>query len=297
MEPTILCHRYYCALQNSKVLLLMERVGTLLQKLQKQLEQQAGAADMLLTVQQLQAELHHVQASTSGGASPAASKVMVDVPSVHQPVPLPADPVPVSIVFEVPPEPEPVAEAQPMAEPTPMPVLAEEKIVEVLQVDEAALEAELEEIKRNAAAKNSLSVHYRPVVEEEQPEELPPTLAAHQPPPAKELNDTIAQIAANAPSLNDQLKQTRMELGEQLAEPPIRDLRKAIGINDRYLFINELFRGDETMYERSIKTINAFTILPEAEYWIQRELKVKLGWIDSNETVKQFNQLIKRRFS
>jgi hypothetical protein len=51
------------------------------------------------------------------------------------------------------------------------------------------------------------------------------------------------------------------------------------------------------MYERSIKTINGFSILPEAEYWIQRELKVKLGWSDGNETVQQFTQLVKRRFT
>ncbi|HMC99953.1 MAG TPA: hypothetical protein VKH37_07365, partial [Ferruginibacter sp.] len=78
---------------------------------------------------------------------------------------------------------------------------------------------------------------------------------------------------------------------------PIRDLKKAIGVNDRFLFINELFRGDESMYERSIKTINSFSILPEAEYWIQRELKVKNGWDDNDAIVKQFYQLVKRRFS
>ena len=64
-----------------------------------------------------------------------------------------------------------------------------------------------------------------------------------------------------------------------------------------FLFISELFRGDEAMYERSIKTINSFTIWPEAEYWIKRELKTKLGWTDSNHTVQQFDQLIRRRFS
>ena len=87
-----------------------------------------------------------------------------------------------------------------------------------------------------------------------------------------------------------------MELSDSLQELPIKDLRKAIGINDRFLFINELFRGDETMYERSIKTINGFSIYPEAEYWIKRELKLKLGWNEKNEIVKQFDHLVKRRF-
>ena len=55
--------------------------------------------------------------------------------------------------------------------------------------------------------------------------------------------------------------------------------------------------GDEAMYERSIKTINSFHILAEAEYWIERELKVKLGWDDGKTTTQHFYQLVKRRFS
>ena len=97
-------------------------------------------------------------------------------------------------------------------------------------------------------------------------------------------------------SLNDRLRQGKMELAETLKEAPIRDLRKAIGINDRFLFINDLFRGDEPMYERSIKTINSFNIFAEAEYWISRELKVKLGWDVEDPIVVQFDQLIRRRF-
>jgi len=104
-------------------------------------------------------------------------------------------------------------------------------------------------------------------------------------------------LANEVESLNEKLKEERVEVATALQEMPIRDLKKAIGVNDRYLFVNDLFRGDEIMYERSIKTINGFNIYPEAQYWIQRELKVKLSWPDNSETVKLFDQLIKRRFS
>jgi hypothetical protein len=86
-------------------------------------------------------------------------------------------------------------------------------------------------------------------------------------------------------------------LAHVLKDAPIKDLRKGIGVNDKFLFINELFRGDEAMYERSIKTINSFHILPEAEYWINRELKVKLGWNDNKDTVQYFYQVVRRRFA
>ena len=120
-----------------------------------------------------------------------------------------------------------------------------------------------------------------------------PTLS-HQP-NSREINDLIGNSST---SINDKLKSgNSAELGSLLKSSPVKELRKAIGVNDRFVFINELFRGDEPMYERSIKTINNFRILPEAEYWMERELKIKLGWDDSREIVQHFYQLVRRRFS
>jgi hypothetical protein len=112
--------------------------------------------------------------------------------------------------------------------------------------------------------------------------------------PLPEFNTLFAR---QTESLNDKLKEEKTEVATALQTAPIRDLKKAIGVNDRFLFVNELFRGDENMYERSLKTINSFSIYPEAEYWIQRELKVKLSWPDNSETVRLFDQLVRRRFS
>lgn len=145
---------------------------------------------------------------------------------------------------------------------------------ETLLVDEGALSV----VQKNG----QLDMVFDPMTEI-------PTLS-HQP---RDLNTA----ASNAESINDKLKQGKTELVEVLKETPIKDLRKAVGINDRFLFISELFRGDESTYERSIKTINSFNIYAEAEYWINRELKVKLGWHNDNPTVQHFDQLIKRRFS
>ena len=248
----------------------MERVETLLKKLQEQFVQKAPAAQLLLTVQMLQAELLHLQADNA----------------IDYPVPFVAVTV------------SPNNLGIPAAEPEQPHAIAppEEKIIEVLQVDEAEIEAELEEIKRNAESMNKISVQNKPsfFFEADTDEDIP-TLS-HQKPiqEKKEINESIVH---NTRSINEKLKQSKIDLGETLTEVPIRDLRKAIGVNDRFLFINGLFRGDEAVYERSIKTINSFSILPEAEYWIQRELKVKNGWKDSDELVMQFYQLVKRRFS
>ncbi|MFN8247804.1 MAG: hypothetical protein U0T68_02520 [Ferruginibacter sp.] len=244
----------------------MERVETLSKKLQEQLIQNASIDQLLLTVQMLQSELQHLKSSEP--AVPAAIAAAIDIP----------------VQFEE--KPAPVKEQETIAAP-------EEKTVMVLQVDEAELEAELEEIKRNAKTREQISVQNKPQLLFDPIEDIP-TLTHQAPPqPKKELHEAL--IGSEA-SLNDKLKQAKMELSDALQEVPVKDLKKAIGINDRFLYIKELFRGDETMYERSIKTINGFSIYPEAEYWIKRELKLKLGWDENNPAVKQFDQLVRRRF-
>ena len=254
----------------------MERVETLLKKLQEQFAQNASSGQLLLTVQMLQAELLHLQAGND--AAFQNDNVAITVSHFN---PL-----------------------KNQAENNHAALPAEEKTVELLQVDESEIEAELEEIKRNADTIQKISIQNKPHLSIETDDDIPtltqqqqskPTIPPTRPETAvKEINETITNTSA---SVNERLKQSRIDLGDTLLEVPIRDLRKAIGVNDRFLFINELFRGDEAVYERSIKTINSFSIFPEAEYWIQRELKVKNGWNDSNELVKQFYQLVKRRFS
>lgn len=239
----------------------MNRLSTLLNKLQKQFDENSPAREMLQTVQLLQVELINKIDKKQDLSSQKISVVM---------------PVSFNIVE--------IAESTSDNQ--------QQKVVEVLQVNEKEIEEELEQIKKNAEALNSKSSHQRPEVLFDPLEEVP-TLA-HQDPIEKSQEGLAFEYPE---SLNDRLKETKVELSQSLTSSPIKDLKKAIGVNDRFLFINELFRGDEAMYERSIKTIQNFSIYAEAEFWIRRELKVKIGWIDSDPFVKQFDQLVKRRFS
>jgi len=162
------------------------------------------------------------------------------------------------------------------------PVNSQEQVVtETLK----GLPAEKKEIPLNGKKPESPGWLFDPLTE------IPTLSHQHQ---VRELNEIMR---SNEGSLNDKLKEERVEVGHILTDAPIRDLKKAIGVNDRYLFVSELFRGDEIMYERSIKTINAFRIFAEAEYWIERELKVKLGWDENRQTTRHFHQLVKRRFA
>lgn len=241
----------------------MERVGAFIHKLQEQFQQNATAEQLAVTVQLLLAELQQ-QASVQ---SNAGKKISVIMPLVNRTISVAEQNEVVQTAETAGPK-LTIAATDITKEQTP-----------VISWPEITLQHVVPPKQEN-------NWHVDPVVDI-------PTLA-HQNKELVELNEVMVDTTE---SLNERLRADKKELGAVLHDAPIRDLKKAIGINDRYLFINELFRGDETMYERSIKTINSFNILPEAEYWIQRELKLKLGWPEDSEAVQQFDQLIRRRFS
>lgn len=252
----------------------MERVGALIHKLKEQYDQNVDKKNLLVTVQLLLAELEQATAGNAGN-----TKVSVILPKVHR-ISQDLPDVETAAVEDTKPD---VPQPAPEKPAQPAPELPESVRSYVL--------------KPPPQTSQPAAPSKPPVKKEEQsgwlfdPVSEVPTLA-HQK-EVYELND----VHIDGDSLNDKLKEDKTELRTTIKSDMVNDLRRAIGINDRYRFISELFRGDEDMYERSIKTINSFSGLSEAETWIQRELKVKIGWNDSNQTVKDFDQVVKRRFS
>lgn len=262
----------------------MDRIENLVEKLKEQTGQKADPRQLLVTVQLLQQELlQHIGNTRNLGTS----KVAVVMPGANtypahyeKYAPKPAEQAQPQPAEQPQPQPDPVVVKQPVLEEVAAPVYTPPPIPVPPAKEYFQLE---EEPEPNVQKNGQIDLHFDPMTEI-------PTLS-------QQVQDKIAAENTGAASLNDKLKQEKSELQHRLNEAPIKDLRKAVGINDRFLFINELFRGDEAMYERSIKTINGFNIYPEAEYWITRELKTKLGWSIDSETVAHFDQLVKRRFS
>jgi len=90
---------------------------------------------------------------------------------------------------------------------------------------------------------------------------------------------------------------TNTELQEKLALDPIKDLKAAIGINDKFQFTATLFNGDEKAFEMAVKTINGFKIYAEAQFWIKSNLREQYNWDETAKVVKAFDLLVKRRFA
>src|SRR5204863_10123227 len=86
-------------------------------------------------------------------------------------------------------------------------------------------------------------------------------------------------------------------IADKLHTKPIKDFKAAIGINEKFLFINQLFEGNLQRYSEAIEKVNAFSDLQSAKQFIAVELAARLNWHEDNENVRNFMELIARRFS
>lgn len=85
----------------------------------------------------------------------------------------------------------------------------------------------------------------------------------------------------------------KIDMQSKLQNKPITDLAKAIGINDKFLFIKELFGGNADLYNQTIKHLNQVTDLNEAIIHIQENF----DWDADNETAMAFIDLVRRKFA
>lgn len=172
--------------------------------------------------------------------------------------------------------PEPVAVPEPKIEPAP-----------------AELERQQPEIRE--------SHEFRPVAE--------PVVAAvapvQQPEPEEESEFEEVEIAAPAGAvLGDVINHDVQTLADTIAPhrgaaselrrgEPVADLRRAIGINDKFLLIRDLFGGDGEAYEQAIGTLNAFDDFDECMIYIAENY----AWNPNSDGAKFMMELLERKFS
>jgi hypothetical protein len=82
---------------------------------------------------------------------------------------------------------------------------------------------------------------------------------------------------------------------EKAQHKPISDLRTAIGINEKYSFINELFKGDADAYASSLQAINSSASKAGANEIIDHADK-KYVWNKEGRAYNAFIDLVERRF-
>ena len=81
----------------------------------------------------------------------------------------------------------------------------------------------------------------------------------------------------------------------KLSNKRIENLKSAIGINDKFYFINELFSGDSQAYEDVIYTLNNFKRFEEAMQYVGT-LKYRYDWNIEAEAYQKLVHFLERKF-
>ena len=132
------------------------------------------------------------------------------------------------------------------------------------------------------------------------PEPDPEPKPAPKPEPKPQ---NVAEVVAEAKTVRvaDVLGSDVTTLGDKMASDDapttpfnkIASLRKAIGINDKFQMIRDLFAGDAARYEATIETLDEFDDLDECMIYIVENFH----WNPDSEGAKLLVSLIERKLA
>ncbi len=151
-----------------------------------------------------------------------------------------------------------------------------------------------------------------PVEEVPKPEKTPeplrnPTAEANPIQPEQQLQTTIKKagilvgekFSSEKSSVHERLAQIKDDtsIGARMQSKPVSNLKEAIGLNEKFLFINELFNGDINAYNESINQLNSRESIHQA-FEMLNGLTSEYNWDGkrSGETIDKFANLVQRRY-
>jgi hypothetical protein len=95
--------------------------------------------------------------------------------------------------------------------------------------------------------------------------------------------------------LNDILSHEQGEtLADQHQKSRIQDIRKSLSINQRFMFINSLFNGDEQAFDRTLDHLETIENEDDAMSFLNHKFS---NWDLATEEVQEFMLLIQRRYA
>lgn len=85
-------------------------------------------------------------------------------------------------------------------------------------------------------------------------------------------------------------------LSAQVNALPVTDLKSAINLNDKLLYIKDLFNGYSLAYSEAIEIVNRFNSFEEAERFLKTNYVAKNNWDGKASTAEKFYALLRRRY-
>lgn len=86
-----------------------------------------------------------------------------------------------------------------------------------------------------------------------------------------------------------------LTLGDKLRLRKLDDLNKGISMADKFLFMNDLFKGENTSFKEAVDMLNRLSDPEEAERYLN-SLSLAYGWQENPKTEKKFRELVSRKF-
>ena len=84
-------------------------------------------------------------------------------------------------------------------------------------------------------------------------------------------------------------------LAAKLQRTPVTDIKAALGINDKMMIINDLFKGSVERFNKSIDALNEFPTLSGARIYLS-ELQIELQWDVESLAYALLYDFVERRF-
>ena len=99
------------------------------------------------------------------------------------------------------------------------------------------------------------------------------------------------------PTLNDRLGAKAEKQNTTLSNPAmVSDLKQVISLNDKLLFIKDLFNGYNLAYAEAIELANRLPDFEAADNFFRKTYAEQNNWADKQATVDKFYVLLHRRF-
>ncbi|MEM8526177.1 MAG: hypothetical protein AAGG68_16170 [Bacteroidota bacterium] len=149
-----------------------------------------------------------------------------------------------------------------------------------------------ETIKEEIKPPPTYEVPPQPAYQEPRPEPKP----VYQTPKARPAPGTPSSSVSKEIKALFKEKKAK-ELSEKLSASRIQDLTKAIALNDKLLFSNDLFGGALVTFNEVIRTLNDMPTKNDAENYLM-ELAKQHNWTseEKQDSAKAFIKLVRRRF-
>ncbi len=130
---------------------------------------------------------------------------------------------------------------------------------------------------------------------EEEIIDIPAPPPAPTPPPPTPPKQTAKPVTGKLKKIFE-FKEPK-ELSERLSLTPIKDLTKALAINDRLLYVSQLFDNQQTTFTETLNRLNALSSYEEAVQ-VLSSFAAENNWTDGDkiETATEFAKLVKRRY-